>query len=182
MQALVPVTIYKVYNITKLQCLASYQIPQRAKRKDKPQEQITGRQRSWLCIAPIAPWDDYTLGLIWHNPVLLPKRVILSKEPYSLSERTSCLMSCVYPRLCVAMCKVGKKKTGHVSLPRKGKQRSFGWGKPQKIGKGNRKVRQQGKLPLAADVTIEPCQVRLGWVGGSSAQAGAMFPLLLPGA
>lgn len=46
----------------------------------------------------------------------------------------------------------------------------------QKIGKGNRKVRQQGKLLLPADVTVESCQVRLGWVGGSSAQGGAMFP------
>lgn len=35
----------------------------------------------------------------------------------------------------------------------------------KKNRKGNRKVKQQGKLPFLADVTIEPCQERLGRAG-----------------
>lgn len=78
-------------------------------------------------------------------------------------ERTSCPMSCVYLRICVAMCKVDKKKLAVPLYPEKEKK---GEVNHKKIGKGNRKMRQQGKLPFLADVTTEPCQERLGWAGG----------------
>lgn len=53
--------------------------------------------------------------------------------------------------------------------PEEGKKKGhLGEVNHKKIGKGEGKVRQQGKLPYLADVTIEPCQERLGWAGGTA--------------